>query len=84
MYQLTGLFSPGIDPTHSVQLKRMGARSVGRSAACNDFIPTACVRNMMTWGRDLARYNLDMGREIAANGRVARIWEEDNSVLSTD
>ncbi len=30
------------------QLKWMGARSAARSAACNDFIPTACVRNMMT------------------------------------
>ncbi len=32
------------------QLKRTGARSAGRSAACYDFIPTACVRNMKTWG----------------------------------
>jgi hypothetical protein len=32
------------------QLKRTGARSAGRTAACYDFIPTACVRNMKTWG----------------------------------
>ncbi len=31
------------------QLKRTGARSAGRSAACNDFIPTAFMRNMRTW-----------------------------------
>jgi hypothetical protein len=39
--------------------------------------------NMM-WGGDLAHYNLDMDREIAATGYVLRIWEEDDSVLSTD
>jgi hypothetical protein len=27
-------------------------------------------------------YNLDVGGEMAAMGRVARIWEEDDSVLS--
>jgi hypothetical protein len=32
------------------QLKPMDARSAGCSAACNNFIPTAYVRNMMTWG----------------------------------
>ncbi len=32
------------------QLKQTGARSAGSSAACNDFIPTACVRNKKTWG----------------------------------
>jgi hypothetical protein len=32
------------------QLKRTGARSAGSSAACNDFIPAACLCNMMTWG----------------------------------
>ncbi len=28
----------------------MGARSAGRSVACNDFIPIACMHNMKTWG----------------------------------
>jgi hypothetical protein len=32
------------------QLKCTGAMSAGRGAACNDFIPTACVRNMTAWG----------------------------------
>jgi hypothetical protein len=32
------------------QLKRTGAKSTGCSAACNDFIPTACMRNMMNVG----------------------------------
>ncbi len=32
------------------QLKRTGARSAGHSAACNDFIPTAYVRNKTTLG----------------------------------
>jgi hypothetical protein len=31
-------------------LKQTGARSAGRSPACNDFIPTACVHNMTMWG----------------------------------
>ncbi len=31
-------------------MKRTGARPAGRDAACNDFIPTACVCNMRTWG----------------------------------
>jgi hypothetical protein len=33
---------------------------------------------------DLAYYNLDMDTEMAAKGRVERIWEEDESMLSTD
>jgi hypothetical protein len=40
------------------------------------------MRNMM-WG-GLGRYNLDVGGEMAAIGLVARIWEEDNRVLSSD
>ncbi len=52
-------------------MKRAGARSAGHSTACNDFILTACVRNM-TWG-DLAHYNLDVGGEMVATGYVARI-----------
>jgi hypothetical protein len=63
------------------QLKRTGARSAGRSAACNDFIPTACVSNMRTWGGGLACL-LGHGRREAATDRVARIWEEHDSVLS--
>ncbi len=31
------------------QLKRMGARSAGRSAACIGPTPTACVHSMTTW-----------------------------------
>jgi hypothetical protein len=37
----------------------------------------------MTWG-DMACYNLDVDGEIAATGRVTRIWEDDDSLLSTD
>ncbi len=62
-------------------MKQTGARSAGRSAACNGFILTACVRNMMTWG-GIWHINLDVGREIAATGHVARIWEEDDSMLA--
>jgi TPP-dependent pyruvate/acetoin dehydrogenase alpha subunit len=32
----------------------------------------------------LACYHLEVGREMAAMGYVASIWEEDDSVLSTD
>ncbi len=64
------------------QLKRTGARSAGRSAACNDFIPTACVRNMMTWGGPGMVHNLDVGGEIVTTGRTAKIWEEDDSVTA--
>ncbi len=50
--------------------------------ACNDFILTACVRNMRTWGgRGLARL-FGRGRRETALDRVARIWEEHDSVLS--
>ncbi len=38
------------EPPICQQWKRTGARSAGRSEACNDFIPTTCVRNMTTWG----------------------------------
>jgi hypothetical protein len=31
------------------QLKQTGARSAGSSVACNDFILTACMRNMKMW-----------------------------------
>jgi hypothetical protein len=64
------------------QLERTGARSAGRGAACNDFILTACVCNLMMWG-DLASCNY-LGREIAAMCHAVRIWEEDNSMLNTD
>jgi hypothetical protein len=38
-----------------------------------------------TWqGGELARHNLDMGREMAATGCMARIWEEDNRMLCSD
>jgi hypothetical protein len=37
----------------------------------------------MIWG-DLARYNLDIGGEMADMVYKARIWEEDESVLSAD
>ncbi len=54
----------------------MGARPAGRFSACNDFIPTACVHNLMTGG-DLP-LNLDVGREVVASGHMVRIWEEDD------
>ncbi len=41
---------------------------------------TACECNIMTWGT--RHIYLDVGRELVATGRVARIWKEDNSVLS--
>ncbi len=59
-------------------MKWTGAKSAG----CNDFILTACVHNM-TWG-DLAHYNLDVGRDIAAMGRLARIREENDCMLNSD
>jgi hypothetical protein len=63
-------------------LKWAGARSAGRYAACNDLTLTACVRSMRTLG-NLAHYlKLDMGGEIAM-GCMVRIWEEDDSVLSS-
>jgi hypothetical protein len=37
----------------------------------------------MTWG-DLARFNLDMDGEMVAMGCEARIWEEDDSMQSSD
>jgi hypothetical protein len=69
-------------PVVCQQLKRTGARSAGRSVDSNDFILTACIRNMMWVGP--GRYNLDVGREMAALGLVARMWEEDKRVLSSD
>ncbi len=63
-------------------MKRTGAKSAGCYATCAEFISTACVHNMTMWG-DLAYYNLDVGREIGARGRMASIWEEDDSELST-
>ncbi len=61
----------------------LGARAAGRFTVCTDFILTACVCNM-TWGGDQASYNLDMGGETGATGRMVRICEQDDSVLSTD
>jgi hypothetical protein len=48
----------------------MGARSVGHSVACSDFIPTAYLYSM-TWG-NMACYNLDADKEMAATDREAR------------
>jgi hypothetical protein len=56
------------------QLKRTSVKSAGHSVACNDLILTACARDL-PWG-DMAHYKVDMGREMAATGLVARIWEE--------
>ncbi len=39
-------------------------------------ISIACVRNMTC--RGLGMYNLDVGGEMVAMGRMARIWEEAN------
>ncbi len=63
------------------QLKQAAARSAGCSVACNDFIPTAYVRNMMMCGGTWY-FNLDVGGEMVATGCVARIWEEDDSMQS--
>jgi hypothetical protein len=41
------------------------------------------MRNMTGEG-DLARYNLNVGGEMVATGLIARILEEDDSVLSND
>jgi hypothetical protein len=65
-----------------LQLKWKGAKSAGHSATCNDFIVTACMHNM-TCG-DLACYNLDVGGEMATKGWVARIREENKSMLNSD
>jgi hypothetical protein len=62
----------------------MDSRSAGHLMACNDFIPTACVLKMTWGGGNLKRYNLDVCGEMAATGHMVRIWEEDDSVLSTD
>jgi hypothetical protein len=40
------------------------------------------MHNMM-WGGDLAYYQLEVDREMAATGHLARIWKEDDSMLST-
>ncbi len=61
------------------QLKRMGARTAGRNAACNHFIPTACVHNM-TWGEP-GTLSGTWTESETARGCVASIWEEDNSLL---
>jgi hypothetical protein len=63
------------------QLKQMGVRSAGRAAAFNNFTPTACVRSMTTW-EESGMFKLEVGGETAT-GCVARIWEEDGSVLSS-
>jgi hypothetical protein len=63
-------------------LKQTGARSAGYSAVCNDFILFACIL-IIPWG-DLECYNLDIDGKMMAMGHVARIWEEDDSMLSTD
>jgi hypothetical protein len=43
-----------------------------------------CLRAPHDVGGDLACYNLDVDGEMVVMGSVARIWEEDDSVLSTD
>jgi hypothetical protein len=62
-------------------LKRMGAGSAGRSAACTDSTPTACVRSMTMWEIP-STFKLDVEGETAT-GWVARTWEEDGSMLSS-
>jgi hypothetical protein len=64
------------------QLKRTGARSAGRTAACNDFILTACVCNMTMWGEP-GMLSWTWAESEIAMGCVAKIWEEDNSMLSS-
>jgi hypothetical protein len=53
------------------------------SRACNDFISTACVRNMMSWGEP-GTLSWTWAEIETAMGCVAKIWEEDDSVLSSD
>jgi hypothetical protein len=52
------------------------------STAWYNFTLTACISSM-TWG-GLAHYNLDVAGEMATMGREAMIWEEDDSVMSSD
>ncbi len=59
----------------------MGARSEGCSTACKDFIPTACMRNIMTW-EEPGMLGWTWTESEFARGCVARIMEEDDSVLS--
>jgi hypothetical protein len=80
IFSLLYITNPCIKAVDCQQLKRMGARSASCSAAWNDFIPTACLCNMRTWG-DMARL-FGCGRREAATDCVARIWEEFDSVLS--
>jgi hypothetical protein len=61
------------------QLKLMGARTAGRTAACNYFILTACVHNM-TWGEP-GTLSWTWAESETATGCVASIWEEDDSLL---
>jgi hypothetical protein len=49
----------------------MGAMSAGRSPACNDFIPTACVHNMRTWGGGVWHVYLDVGQERRGRSMTA-------------
>ncbi len=58
-----------------------GCQVSSRSAACNDFIPTAFMRNM-TAGGGTWHAKLDVDGEIVTTGRVARIWEEDGSMTA--
>ncbi len=55
-----------------MQLKWVGARTVGHSAACSDFILTAYVRSM-AWGTD----TLQRGRRQrdGGHGPRVRIWD---------
>ncbi len=59
-------------------LKQMGAKSAGCSVACSDLFQLPIC---MAWG-DLTYYNLELVGEMVAMGHEARIWEEDDSVLS--
>jgi hypothetical protein len=65
------------------RMKQTGARSAGHTEACNDFISTACVHNMMTWGEP-GTLSWTWAESETAMGCVAKIWEEDDSVLSSD
>jgi hypothetical protein len=61
----------------------MGARSAGRTVASNDIILTVYMHNMTTWGEPGTLSWMWAERETAV-GCVAKIWEEENSVLSSD
>ncbi len=62
-------------PVDCQQLKRTGARSAGLQ-----WLHSNCLRGQHDDVGGTCHANVDVGGEIATTGRVARIWEEDDSV----